>query len=227
MHKNKENFLKTMKKIDKKLTVSYNKPMSYLSMNQTETSETSEELCARAQEGDRAAEEILAERCSQLVKSCARPFFLAGADSEDLIQEGMFGLLKAIRSYDASHDVPFEAYARVCIMSRIYSAVRSASADKHKPLNNSESISQKPLIDDSREFSASLSGSDPAMLLIHMEEQQERLHLLERCLSSFEKKVLALFLEGRSYSDMAEELQKPMKSVDNAIQRIRRKAAAF
>lgn len=227
MHKNRGDPVGTMKKIDKNLTVRYNKLMSYLSTNQNPPSDSLEALCARAQEGDRTAEDVLAERCSHLVKSCARPFFLAGADSEDLIQEGMLGLIKAIRSYDALHGVPFEAYARVCIMSRIYSAVRSAAADKHKPLNHSESISQKPLIDDSREFPASLSGSDPAMLVIHMEEQQERLHQLESRLSSFEKKVLALFLEGLSYPDMAQQLNRPVKSVDNAIQRIRRKAAAF
>ena len=227
MHKTEGDFFRTMKKIDKKLTVGYNQFMSYLSTNQISSSDSLEALCARAQEGDRTAEEVLAERCSHLVKSCARPFFLAGADSEDLIQEGMLGLLKAIRSYDASHGVPFEAYARVCIRSRIYSAVRSAAADKHNPLNHSESISQKPLIDDTRELSASLSGSDPAVLVIHVEEQEERLRLLESRLSSFEKKVLALFLEGLSYPDMAQQLRRPLKSVDNAIQRIRRKAAAF
>ncbi|MDO5548159.1 MAG: sigma-70 family RNA polymerase sigma factor [Eubacteriales bacterium] len=196
-------------------------------MDQSQSLRSEEELCAKAQAGDRAAEEVLAVRCSHLVKSCARPYFLIGADSEDLIQEGMLGLLKAIRSFDAVRGVPFEAYARTCITSRIYSAVRSAAADKHKPLNNSESISQKSLIDDSHELSASLSVSDPALLVIHIEEQQERLQHLEDQLSPFEKRVLQLFLAGLSYQDMAEQLGKPVKSVDNAVQRIRRKAAAF
>jgi RNA polymerase sporulation-specific sigma factor len=200
--------------------------MSYSYLNQFPSNQSEETLCAKAQGGDRAAEEILAVRCFHLVKSCARPYFLIGADSEDLIQEGMLGLLKAIRSFDVTHGVPFEAYARTCITSRIYSAVRSAAADKHKPLNTSESISQKPLVDDSHGLSAPLSVSDPALLLISNEEQQERLQQLKEQLSSFEKKVLTLFLDGLSYPDMAEQLGKPVKSVDNAVQRIRRKAKA-
>lgn len=200
--------------------------MSRLNANLNHCPATAEELCRRAQEGDRTAEEILAERSSNLVKSCARPYFLAGGDSEDLIQEGMFGLLSAIRSFDSARGVPFEAFARVCILNRIQSAIRIASSDRHQPLNQSESISEKPLVDESPDLAAPLSPlSDPAILVISMEEQRETLEQLSRRLSRFENEVLELFLDGLSYQDMAQQLGKPVKSVDNAIQRIRRKAA--
>ncbi|MGN1015206.1 MAG: sigma-70 family RNA polymerase sigma factor [Butyricicoccus sp.] len=175
----------------------------------------------RAQEGERTAEEILAVRYSSLVKSCARPYFLAGGDSEDLIQEGMLGLLTAIRSFDPQRGTAFGAYARTCVQNRIVSAVRAAAAGKHQPLNHSESLSEKPFTDDSSD----LSVSDPAVLVIGKEEQRERMQRLSQQLSTFENAVLDLYLEGCSYQDMAEQLHRPVKSVDNAIQRIRRKAA--
>ena len=90
--------------------------------------------------GDAAAEEALAERYSRLVRICARPLFLIGGDSEDLIQEGMLGLLSAIRQYDPASNVPFKAYAEVCISNRIYSAIKSASRQKHSPLNSGISL---------------------------------------------------------------------------------------
>ncbi len=152
---------------------------------------------------------------------------MVGADTEDLVQEGMIGLLKAIQSFDAERGVPFEAFARVCITRQIYSAVRSAASYKHMILNHSIGI-EKPLFDDNAEphISVEKSISDPESLVIGMEEQQERMHTLLQSLSIFEAKVLRLYLQGCSYQEMTEILQKPLKSVDNAIQRIRRKSAA-
>ncbi len=199
--------------------------MSYSCSDYSKKNATEEELCQRAQEGDRTAEEILAVRCSPLVKSCARPYFLAGADSEDLIQEGMLGLLKAIRSFDPERGGSFYAFARTCVLSRIYSAIRSAAASKHGPLNQAESISEKSLVEETFDVPAALSAEDPVQLIISQEESQQRWEALSECLSPFENNVLKLFLKGLSYPDMAEELGKPVKSVDNAIQRIRRKAA--
>ena len=98
------------------------------------------ELLAQVSGGATAAEEALAERYSRLVRICARPLFLAGGDSEDLIQEGMLGLLSAIRQYDPASNVPFKAYAEVCISNRIYSAIKSASRQKHSPLNSGISL---------------------------------------------------------------------------------------
>lgn len=184
-----------------------------------------EQLCALAQQGDRAAEELLATRYFSVVKACSRPYFLAGGDGEDLIQEGMLGLLKAVRAFSPERGVPFEAFARMCVMRRIYSAVSEASAAKHEPLNRAERIAKTPLFDETVETGQ--ATSDPAHLVIGAEEHRERQQKLMSLLSAFEARVLALYLDGCSYEEMAAEVGKPVKSVDNAIQRIRRKAASL
>ena len=184
-----------------------------------------EQLCAMAQQGNRAAEEGLAVRYFSVVKACSRPYFLAGGDCEDLIQEGMLGLLKAVRAYEPERNVPFEAFARMCITRRVYSAVSAASAVKHEPLNHSENIAKTPLFDENTETAH--AAADPAYLVIGAEEHRERQQKLMSLLSAFEARVLALYLDGCSYEEMAAEVGKPVKSVDNAIQRIRRKAATF
>ena len=139
------------------------------------------------------------------------------------------GLLKAVRSYSADRNVPFSAFARMCIMRRIYSAVRSAAAAKHEPLNHSESIAEHPLLGETSDAASAASqrASDPVTLVIGMEEQREQQQQLSRLLSAFEARVLTLYLEGRSYEEMSSELGRPVKAVDNAIQRIRRKAATI
>ena len=184
-----------------------------------------EQLCAMAQQGNRTAEEALAVRYFSVVKACSRPYFLAGGDCEDLIQEGMLGLLKAVRAYAPERNVPFEAFARMCITRRVYSAVSAASAAKHEPLNHSESIAKTPLFDENSK--AVHAVSDPVNVVIDMEEYRERQQRLQASLSAFESRVLALYLDGCSYEEMAAEVGKSVKSVDNAIQRIRRKAAAL
>ncbi len=185
-------------------------------------------LCTAARAGDSHAMEQLMHQYARLVKACTRPYFLNGADGEDLTQEGMIALWLAVQSFNASMHVPFEAYARLCINRKIYSAVRAASAKKHQPLNNSISI-EKPLFDNNASSRPQVAEptSDPEILVIGMEEQQERVQALLGVLSTFEAKVLNLFLDGLSYEEMAKILEKPLKSVDNAIQRIRRKSAAI
>ena len=178
------------------------------------------------EEGDRAAEEILASRYMQLVRACARPLFLAGGDSEDLSQEGMFGLLSAIREFRPEQGVSFRSFAEHCIRMRLYSAVKTASRLKHHPLNDSMPLEQ--LSDDS---SSQLSAApemfrrSPEDLVLARESKEELKELFARCLSSMEKQVLDLFLDGLSYRDIAKTLNKDEKSVDNAVQRIRRKLA--
>lgn len=181
-----------------------------------------EKLCQLVQDGDREAEERLVVRYFGVVKSCSRPFFLAGGDGEDLIQEGMLGLIKAMRAYDPKYGTPFQSFARMCITRRIYSAISAAAATKHEPLNRSESIADTPLDHD---HAGAVQTPDPVSLIIGMEEHQERRQLLSNRLSAFENKVLSLYLEGDSYEEVAAAVGKPVKSVDNAIQRIRRKAA--
>lgn len=187
---------------------------------------TDEELLAAAQAGDRAASDLLVRRYSRLVKTCARPYFLAGADTEDTIQEGMLGLIKAVHEFDSSRGVSFEQFARVCISRAIISAVRSSLARKHSVLNDAVSI-EKPLFEDIAHARPRVSDSisDPESLVIGMEAREELLRKLLSLLSDFEAKVLSLFLDGYSYDEMATKLGKPIKSVDNAIQRIRRKSA--
>ena len=162
--------------------------------------------------------ENLIRRYTRLVKTCARPYFLAGADAEDLMQEGMLGLLNAVREYDESKGAPFGAFARLCITRKIYSAVKAAASLKHDPLNQSMSI-DRPLFEDLAESRTRVTApnGDP-------EERKKKLYSL---LSEFEAQVLTLFLDGLSYEEMSEALHKPIKSVDNAVQRIKRKSAAI
>ena len=184
------------------------------------------ELQRLAANGDRAAEEALAGRYMQLVRVCARPLFLAGGDSEDLSQEGMFGLLSAIREYNPAQGVSFRSFAEHCIRMRLFSAVKSASRLKHLPLNDSMPLEQ--LSDDpSSQLSAApeIFRRSPEDLVLARESKEELKELCERRLSRLEKQVLDLYLEGLSYRDIARRLQREDKSVDNAVQRIRRKLA--
>ena len=187
-----------------------------------------EVLCALVSQGDRAAEEELASRYGRLVRSCSRPYFLVGGDSEDLIQEGMIGLLSAIRTFQPGHDAVFSTYAEVCVRNRIRSAVRAAARDKHAPLNQSLPLLDSVIDEDSGAYPYGTSSSrpeSPEELLIGREEQESRMRTLLSHLSRFEKTILESYLYGLSYSEIAERAGKSLKSVDNAVQRIRRKVA--
>ena len=190
--------------------------------------DTDEALCVRAVSGDRVAEEALVIRYNRLVRICARPYFLAGGDSEDLIQEGMVGLLAAIREYDPSKAAAFRTYAEVCIKNRLRSAVKAAARDKRTPLNNSVPF-EPPLFDGKGEQYAYHAPvrqlEDPEEIFLSRESFRERMEALMGQLSGFEANVLRLYLNGLSYSEIAAEVKKSPKSVDNAVQRIRRKLA--
>ncbi len=186
-----------------------------------------EALCSMVSSGDRKAEEALVLRYGRLVRVCARPFFLLGGDSEDLIQEGMLGLLKAVREFDPSRAASFRTFAALCIRSRLLSAVKEASQDKHRPLNNSISF-ETPFFDwnsDSLANGAEPQSADPETALINREEVQERLDRVRGQLSGFEANVLGYYLSGLTSSEIASALNRSPKSVDNAVQRIRRKFA--
>lgn len=179
--------------------------------------ETDESLCKMARDGSHAAETALIERYQRLVRACARPLFLEGGDSEDLLQEGLLGLLSAVRSYRPEEEASFKTFAEVCIRSRLLSAVRAAGRAKHRPLNTSI-----PLDSEGVDEAAPL---DPEALVIARESFAERLGQMEGRLSGFEKQVLRSYLNGLSYSEIAARTQRSAKSVDNAVQRIRRKLA--
>lgn len=183
---------------------------------------TDEQLCTLAQGGSAEAEELLVTRCIRLVRICARPLFLAGGDSEDLMQEGMFGVLAAIRGFDPTRQAQFRTYAEVCIRTKLVSAVRKAASGRHTPLNDSVSLEQSQFREDG--FPAH-SASDPEAALINREEWSERLDTLTDTLTGFEATVLQLYLGGYSYSEIAQQTGRQTKAVDNAVQRIRRKVA--
>jgi RNA polymerase sporulation-specific sigma factor len=186
-----------------------------------------ERLCMLVQNGDKQAEELLAVRYRSVVEAIAHSYFLEGAEDHDLSQEGMIGLIKAMRAFDRELGIPFEAFARLCVRREIFKAIKSASAEKHEPLNHSRTLF--PYLESGKSDGLQPDSEpklDPEQLLIgREEEQQHRRQLMER-LSPLEKKILILQLEGCSYEEMAVAVGKSVKSVDNAIQRIRRKAAA-
>ena len=181
-----------------------------------------EQLCALSAAGNRMAEEILVARYHRLVRSCARPYFLAGGDNEDLLQEGMFGLLKAIREYDAARDASFYTFAGTCIRNRLYSVLKAASSGKHSPLN--QSVPLNPSFFDANPAFAQV---DPEVLLIDREKAASLLQSTRKQLSEFEVKILGYYLDGLTCREIAETVGKSPKSVDNAVQRIRRKVARY
>lgn len=175
-------------------------------------------LCQKAQSGDPKAEEILILRYHRLVRSVSRPFFLAGGDNEDLLQEGMVGLLKAVREYDPQRDARFSTFAETCIRNRIYTVLKAASSGKNSPLNQAVPLNPSLL-----EASSSFAQVDPEVLLIDREKVQSLLRITRQQLSVFESEVLGFYLDGLTCREIADTVGRSPKSVDNAVQRIRRK----
>ena len=185
-----------------------------------------ETLCSMAACGDRVAEETLVTRYTRLVRTCARPFFLAGGDSEDLIQEGMVALIKAVREFSPDKAATFRTFAEICIRNRLYSVLRASARDKHKALNQSISLDTPDF--DSNSYTSgtsSLAQRDPEDFLIDREHTAALLAGVRKQLSEFEAKILGYYLDGLSCREIADTVGKPPKSVDNAVQRIRRKVA--
>ena len=185
-----------------------------------------ERLCLLAAQGNRMAEEILVTRYNRLVRTCARPYFLAGGDSEDLTQEGMVGLIKAVREFDAGRETSFRTFAEICIRSRLYSVLRAAGRDKQQPLNQSVSL-DTPYFESNSYTSGTnnLAQRNPEDFLIDREHTAALLSGVRKQLSEFEAKILGFYLDGLSCREIAKAVGKPPKSVDNAVQRIRRKVA--
>ena len=186
-----------------------------------------ERLCELAHGGDQIAEEALVSRYTRLVRQLARPFYLAGGDSDDLIQEGMIGLIYGVREYNGSRNAAFRTFAEICIRNRLYSAVRAASRDKHSPLNQSIPL-EIPFFDSRTTSSVGahlLSHVDPEEFIIGREDARDTLRGVRKQLSEFEAKILGYYLDGLTIKEMAEAVKKSPKSVDNAVQRIRRKIA--
>ncbi len=185
-----------------------------------------EQLCALASAGDAEAEAALVTRYYAVVRACARPLFLAGGDGEDLIQEGMFGLIQAIREYQGGKTATFRTYAEVCIRNRLYSALRAAARDKHAPLNQSVSLDH-PFFDSNSYTSGTFdpSHTDPELLIADRDYVESVLASTTKQLSEFEAEILGYYLDGLSCQEIAKLVGKTPKSVDNAVQRVRRKTA--
>ena len=180
-----------------------------------------EQLQQLAREGRTDAEEALLTRYVRLVRICSRPLFLAGGDSEDLFQEGMMGLLSAVREYRDNKDCSFKTFAEICIRNRLHSAVRGAMRKKHAPLN--DGVPLDVLSDESKSQGHQLLQRDPEEQVLARESADEFLSTYSRCLSKLEASVLDLYLSGLSNSEIAVCLGRDTKAIDNAVQRIRRK----
>ena len=187
-----------------------------------------EDLVEMARSGDDQAIELLLHRYRHYARAKARSYFLAGADKEDIVQEGMIGLYKAIRDFQADKNTAFRAFAELCMTRQIITAIKTATRQKHIPLNSYVSLN-KPAPDeedDSRSLEESLETrtiSDPADLVVSAEEIDNIRASVGRVLSHFETEVLQLYMDGKSYQEIADMLGRHVKSIDNALQRIKRK----
>ncbi len=187
---------------------------------------TDEELAARAKT-DRAAADFLLNKYKNMVRSRAKAYFLAGGDSDDLVQEGMIGLFNAVRDYNPDKEASFSSFAELCVRRQIFTAIKTAGRQKHIPLNTYVSLN-KPIDDEQPDITLSdtIAGpvlSDPETLYIRNENLRAVEAEIDEKLTDLEKRVLILHLQGMSYSEISEIIDKPAKSIDNALQRIKKK----
>ena len=190
-----------------------------------------EEIVQLCHDGDTMAEEFLLNKYKNFVRSKARSYFLIGADHEDIVQEGMIGLYKAIRDYRPDKLSSFRAFAELCITRQIITAIKTATRQKHIPLNNYVSLN-KPLYDEEsdrtlRDVIIEGRTSDPEEMIINMENVGNIRAKISEVLSGLEQEVLNAYLDGRSYQEIAESLGRHVKSIDNALQRVKRKLEKY
>ena len=192
---------------------------------------TDEEMVKMAQEGSVTAEEYLIKKYKDLVKKKSRTYFIIGGDREDVVQEGMIGIFKAIRGFDENKEASFKTFAEVCINRQIIDAIRNANLQKHQILNESLSLSsdndpegeQKTL----EERLPSNNGDDPETLMLMKEIGQYLKEESHEIFSALEQKVWDKMLQGKQYQEIALELEKSPKSIDNAMQRIKKKIYSY
>jgi len=187
---------------------------------------TDEQLAARSKK-DEAALEYLIEKYKNFVLSKSRPYFLIGADKEDLIQEGMIGLYKAITDYDKSKNASFRTFANLCVTRQIITAVKTSTRQKHIPLNSYLSL-DKPIFDEETDVTvgeAMMSELyiEPEERVILKEDVRSIREAIDTQLTDMEKRALKLYLDGKSYKEISEALGKVPKSIDNALQRVKKK----
>ena len=186
-----------------------------------------EDVITLVHQGDLAAQDYLMMKHKTLVKSKARAYFLIGADKEDIMQEGMIGLYKAVRDFRPDKNVSFRSFAELCINRQMITAIKTAGRQKHIPLNSSLSLN-RPVYEEQEEQTyidllESMEETSPEALLIGQEDKHWMDEKIASALSKFENKVLSYYLQGKTYAEIAEMTKKPEKSIDNALQRVKRK----
>ena len=210
-------------------TVSEENEMGFLSARyQQMNDEQVVELC---HQGDSEAEEYLLNKYKNFVRAKARSYFLIGADHEDIVQEGMIGLYKAIRDFKPEKLSSFRAFAELCITRQIITAIKTATRQKHIPLNSYVSLN-KPLYDEESDrtlLDVIMEGriSDPEELIINRENLGNIHNKISEVLSGLEQDVLQAYLDGKSYQEIADALGRHVKSIDNALQRVKRKLEKY
>ncbi len=192
---------------------------------------TDEEIVNDARDGNVDALEYLIHKYRNFVRAKARSYFLIGADREDIIQEGMIGLYKAIRDFRNDKLASFRAFAELCITRQIITAIKTATRQKHIPLNSYVSLN-KPIYEEESDRTlmdviSTVRVSDPEEIIINREEFGDIEEKMGEILSDLEWKVLMSYLDGRSYQEIAVELKRHVKSIDNALQRVKRKLERY
>lgn len=192
---------------------------------------TDEDLVDEVREGNTEALEHLINKYKNFVRAKARSYFLIGADREDIVQEGMIGLYKSIRDFRGDKLASFKAFAELCITRQIITAIKTATRQKHIPLNSYISL-DKPIYDEDsdRTLLDVICGprvTNPEDLIINQEEFSGLEDKMGEILSDLERRVLMLYLEGRSYQEIAADLDRHVKSIDNALQRVKRKLERY
>lgn len=190
-----------------------------------------EEIILEAKRGNNKAQDYLISKYENFVKSKARAYFLIGADKEDIYQEGMIGLYKAIRDFNPEKLTSFKAFAELCVTRQIITAIKTATRQKHIPLNTYVSLN-KPIYEEESERTlldvlASIKISDPEELVISKEQMDYIEDKIENVLSELELEVLTSYLDGKSYQQIACDLERHSKSIDNALQRVKRKLEKY
>ncbi len=186
-----------------------------------------EELVSIAQNGNDEALELILSRYKNLIHAKAKPYFLAGADDDDIMQEGFIGLYKAVKDFDGERFPVFKVFAGVCIKRRIITAVKAASRKKHLPLNSYVSLDKNTYDDDSDvtllDVMAFNELQDPEAIFIDRENVDGMEYKINKALSKLELKVLLSYIDGMSYNEISKQLNKDVKAVDNALQRVKKK----
>ena len=188
---------------------------------------TDEDIALLARDGDEAALELLLMKYKNFVRSKARSYFLIGADHEDIVQEGMIGLFKAIRDFKPDKLTSFRAFAELCVTRQIITAIKTATRQKHIPLNSYVSLN-RPIYDEESDRTlmdvlSEVQMAGPEELLISQEDYSSVENRISEVLSDLEMEVLNSYLEGKSYQEIAQDLGRHVKSIDNALQRVKRK----